>query len=129
MTHVPLVVDGNASASSAYRAPFSSVFCSLLAGMFCAWTAPPDVLALAERLMTKPFGSRVSAMRIVFGPVEAGDAGEDLLRRIPPAADDDVVLPDRIREHSCYGFFDAFGIELEDSAGDRESRHTGICLL
>ena len=58
--------------------------------------------------------------------VEAGDAGENLLRRIPPAADDDVVLPDRIREHSCYGFFDACGIELEDVARDRESRHTGI---
>src|SRR5439155_2455429 len=85
MTHVPLVVDGNASASSAYRAPFSSVFCSLLAGMFCAWTAPPDVLALAERLMTKPFGSRVSAMRIVFGPVEAGADGCPLAPGAPGA--------------------------------------------
>src|SRR5438105_1732791 len=55
------------------------------------------------------------------GPVEARDAGENLLRRIPPATDDDVVLPDRIREHSRDSFFDAFGIKLEDVAGDREA--------
>src|SRR5436190_18966110 len=40
--------------------------------MFCAWIARPDVLALAERLMTKPFGSRVRATRMVLGPVETG---------------------------------------------------------
>src|SRR3954447_17563481 len=61
------VVEGSASASSGNFCRFSSTFWSLLAGKLWAWMAPPEVEALADRLITKPFGSRSSAMRRVFG--------------------------------------------------------------
>src|SRR5262245_25496266 len=74
MVQVPSVVDGRDSASSAKAWPLSSMFCSLLAGRFWAWMAPPEVEALAERLMTKPLGSRERAMVKTLGPLGAAGA-------------------------------------------------------
>src|SRR5947209_5668973 len=42
--------------------------------MFCAWVAPPEVEFVGERLMTKPSGSRVRAIRRTFGAVVALEA-------------------------------------------------------
>src|SRR2546428_13888654 len=83
------------------------MFWSLLAGMFCAWVAPPDVDALAERLMTKPLGSRVRAMVSTLGVVRtgldgavwelaAGPAGEQAPRsKTSPASAVTEVLVER----------------------------------
>jgi hypothetical protein len=64
-------------------------------------------------------------MRREIRLVQTGEQGEDLLRRIPTPANDDVVLPNGVRRRLGRRRFDALVVEVEDLPGDRKGRHTG----
>jgi hypothetical protein len=71
----------------------------------------------------KPGQDSAGLVRREVSSIEAGRAGDDLLRRIPTAAHDDVVLLDRLRQHPLDGSLDGVGLELDTMACDLELRH------
>jgi hypothetical protein len=57
------------------------------------------------------------------GSIEAGRAGDDLLRRVSAPTYDNVVLLDRLRQHPFDGSLDSVGLELDAMTRNLESRH------
>ena len=62
-------------------------------------------------------------VRREVGAVEPGHAREDLLRRVAPPADDDVVLVDRVGQDACDGVGYGLGREVEAPSGHAMSGH------
>jgi hypothetical protein len=57
-------------------------------------------------------------MRCEVGAIQAGDRSYDLFRRIPPAADNHVVLVQRLGQSPLHGLRDRSSLKLEPLSRD-----------
>ncbi len=117
------------------RDPFADVRperLGLPAGARAIATAGRGVLFVARytrRHEPEPSHDSPCLMGGEVGPVEAGRARENLLRREPTAPHNHIVLPNRVGKQVIERTLDAVPFELELLAGNRELCHFLNCIL